>query len=104
MEFDKLEKLDHTARELFNRAGVRPGDVIFIVTVKKGRLFLGGKTVVVRICGQREAEEVRNPASGMLFDATEHPSQGARSIDSARTMRFHVKSWNASWSRGREAQ
>lgn len=71
MEFHKLEKLDHTAGELFNRVGVRPGDVIFVVTVKKGRLLLGGRIVVGKICGQREAEETLK-AAGRIYDATEH--------------------------------
>lgn len=31
--------------------------MIFIVTVRKGKLYLGGKIIVGRVCGQREAEQ-----------------------------------------------
>jgi len=52
---EKSNVLAHTAGNQFRSAGVRPGDRVFIVTVKRGLLHLGGKIVVDRICGQREA-------------------------------------------------
>lgn len=54
----RMPEIGHTAGNMFSKVGVRVGDVIFIVTVKKGKLLLGGKIVVGKICGQKEAEKV----------------------------------------------
>ncbi len=69
---EKSNFLAHTAGNLFRRAGVRPGDTVFIVTVKHGLLHLGGRIVVDRICGQREAAKVLGHKPGELYEAREH--------------------------------
>ncbi len=50
--------LGHTAGNQFRPAGVQPGDRIFIITVVKGKLRLGGALDVERVVGQQEAEEI----------------------------------------------
>ena len=62
-------ELSHTAGNLFRRRGVRPGDFIYVVTVLKGRLFLGSKMEVDKILSQREAKaELGND----IWQASEH--------------------------------
>ena len=68
----RMPTIYHTAGNMFSKAGVKVGDVIFIITVKKGNLILGGKVVVGRICGQREAEATLKVAPGTIYEATEH--------------------------------
>lgn len=41
--------LDHTAGNSFANAGVRKGDAVYVITVKKGELFLVGRMTISRI-------------------------------------------------------
>jgi len=71
----RMSTIDHTAGNLFSKAGVKVGDVIFIVTVKKGKLFVAGKVVVGRICGQKEAEKLLKQDDESwpgLYEAKDH--------------------------------
>jgi len=74
------DALAHTAGNLFTKAGVSVGDTIFIVTVTKGRLLLGGKIVVARICGQGEAVKALGCSPSDIYEAREHII-GAAPID-----------------------
>ncbi|TCK16978.1 hypothetical protein DFR30_0198 [Thiogranum longum] len=82
--------LDHTAGNQFRKAGVGIGDVIFVVTVKKGQLFLGGKIVVTKLCSQSEAENLFKTDFG-LYQANEHLI-GSKNPDRFRpTLKVPVK-------------
>jgi len=50
--------LDYTASNLFRKCGVRKGDIVYPVTVRRGRLFLIGRLIVGQICGRLEAENI----------------------------------------------
>ena len=62
--------LDYIAGNMFRERGVNEGDVVYIVTVKRGRLFLIGRLTVGQICGPAEAARI----VGMddLWSAKEH--------------------------------
>lgn len=49
--------LEHAAGNLFESRGVGVGDLVYIVTVKQGRLFLGGRMRVEKITAQTECDE-----------------------------------------------
>ncbi len=49
-------RLDHTANDQFERAGVEPGDRVYVVATREGRLLLIGRLMVERVVDQREAE------------------------------------------------
>lgn len=70
----RMPTIDHTAGNMFSKAGVKVGDVIFIVTVKMGKLLLGGKIVVGNLCGQREAERIlqKSEDSWPIYQAKDH--------------------------------
>lgn len=54
-EPDSGEPLDYIAGNRFRERGVNEGDVVYVVTVKRGRLFLIGRLSVANICGRAEA-------------------------------------------------
>jgi len=56
-ELQRGATLNHTAANNFRSKGVAPGDVVYIVTVLKGELYVGGKIVVERVVSQKQAEE-----------------------------------------------
>ena len=66
------ELLDHTAGNLFSAKRVGPDDVIYVVTVKHGRLYLLGKLCVARVCGLAEAAKILHRAPESLWDASDH--------------------------------
>ena len=66
------ELLEHTAGNLFKSRGVENDDVIYIVTVKKGNLFLGGCLTVGRICNVKQAAQVLGTTPTKLWKADEH--------------------------------
>lgn len=69
-----MRMIDHTAGNLFSRVGVQPRDVVFIITVKKGKLLLGGKVIVGKMCGQGEAERIleKGEDSWPIYPAKDH--------------------------------
>ena len=48
-------KLSHTAGNLFRSKGVTEGDVVYVITVIDGELRLGGKLVVEKVMGKKQA-------------------------------------------------
>jgi len=63
------EDLDHTAGNEFRKRGVRRGDMIYIVTVIEGKLYLCVRLRADHIVGQKEAERLLNAD---LWKASEH--------------------------------
>lgn len=64
------EVLDHTAGNQFQRRGVGPGDVIYVVTVQDGGLHFLGRFEVEVVCSQKEAEERLGTTD--LWEAADH--------------------------------
>lgn len=64
--------LDHTAGNLFKKRGVGIGDVIYVVTVLSGDLYLCGKMVAADICGVHKAAKYLGCAPEGLWKASEH--------------------------------
>lgn len=62
--------LDHTASNLFRARGVRIGDWIYIVTVKKGILLVAAKLRVDHLVGRYEAQRILS--SSDLWEADDH--------------------------------
>jgi hypothetical protein len=52
------ELLDHTAGNLFQERGIQAGDIVYIVSVIKGSLYVCGKLVVGKICNFDEAAAI----------------------------------------------
>lgn len=52
------ELLDHTASNVFQERGIRVGDIVYVVSVIKGSLYLCGKLVVGKICDIDEAAAI----------------------------------------------
>jgi HNH endonuclease len=52
------ELLDHTAGNLFQERGIRAGDIVYVVSVVKGSLYVCGKLMVEQICGTNEAAAI----------------------------------------------
>jgi len=63
-------QLDHTASNLFERRGVRQGDFLYVVTVRRGKLFVAGRMQVEAILSQKEAE--RHLKTRNLWLASDH--------------------------------
>lgn len=63
------ELLHHTAGNLFQERGVGIGDVVYVVSVIKGSLYICGKLVVGRICKSDEAAAILDYEP---WDAEEH--------------------------------
>jgi hypothetical protein len=68
----RLDDLDHTAGNQFRKKGIRAGDVIYIITIFDGKMFLGGKLVVDQVVGKQMAAEILDTSPGMLWDAKDH--------------------------------
>ena len=60
----------HTAGELFRARGVKRGDIVYGITVRRGTLFVAGKIEVGKICGKAEA--AASLGSDDLWEASEH--------------------------------
>jgi hypothetical protein len=79
--------LDHTAGNLFYERGIRPGDIVYIVSVIKGSLYVCGKLVVGKISEDiNEAATILGCESEKLWPADEHIIAAA-----ATPMNFHLK-------------
>lgn len=62
-------RLTHVAGSSFRQRGVEVGDFIYVVTIKKGDLFLAGRMQVSQMVGQDEAERLLD---SKLYGANEH--------------------------------
>jgi hypothetical protein len=83
-ELDSGELLDYIAGNLFSQRGVKEGDVVYAVTVERGRLFLIGRLTVGQICGPAEAARILETEE--LWPAKEHIIAA-----SATPMRFDIE-------------
>jgi hypothetical protein len=52
------ENLDYAASNQFRKRGVRPGDFVYVVTVKAGQILLAGRMHVDRVVSRAEALEL----------------------------------------------
>lgn len=66
------ERLNHTACNQFRKHQVRHGDFVYVITVLKGALHLGGRIRVDRICTQREAARYLGTKPEDLWEADDH--------------------------------
>lgn len=64
--------LNHAACNSYSERGLKIGDWVFILTILKGKLFLGGKIRVDKLCSLIEAAEFFNCEPAELWDAEEH--------------------------------
>lgn len=64
--------LDHIAGNLFTKRGVGVGDVIYVVTVLSGNLYLCGKMVAAKICDAHQAARYLGCQAEDLWEASEH--------------------------------
>lgn len=64
--------LDHCSGNLFKKRKLQLGDIIYVVTVLKGKLYLCGKMKVEKICGLEEAAEFIGANPNELWRAPEH--------------------------------
>lgn len=78
--------LDHTASNEFRKRGVSVGDVIYICSVIKGRLFLVGSIEVAAILSQKQARTYLKTDD--VWEAKDHIVCGP---DRAMPMRFDVE-------------
>lgn len=62
--------LDHTANDHFSEKGIAPGDAVYIVTVKKGKLLVAAKIIVGQVCNTTEA--ARALGTSDLWNALDH--------------------------------
>src|SRR5437764_1485926 len=83
-EPDSGEPLDYIAGNMFCERGVKEGDVVYVVTVKRGRLFLIGRLTVEQICSPAEAARIIETED--LWPAKEHIIAA-----SATPMRFDIE-------------
>jgi hypothetical protein len=86
------ERLVHIAGNLFNKRGVEVGDIVYIVTVFSGNLFLCGKLKVGKLCDVHQAAKDLECKPQDLWEASEHivaseatPMRFDRSVPSAIT-------------------
>jgi hypothetical protein len=66
------ELIQHTASNLFTARGVKQEDIIFIITVIAGKLYLLGKLKVGTITNIREAAKIFQTEASSLWQAREH--------------------------------
>ena len=63
------ERLVHTAGNLFVRRKLGHGDIVYIVTVRRGTMFLIARMKVDRIVTKREAQRILKEE---VWDASDH--------------------------------
>jgi len=64
--------LKHISGNSFTKRGVKVGDAIYVVTVKKGKLYLCGKLIVGKFCNVYEAAKDLGLPPEELWQAAEH--------------------------------
>src|SRR5689334_10151533 len=91
--------LNHLAGSRFLKRGVKPGDFVYLVTVKKGELYLVARMEVGEIVDTQEAAILLKRDPEELWDAEEHlmakPGSGTCmifdrwvSLDVTKSLRF----------------
>jgi hypothetical protein len=71
-EEQEEEYLTHVAGNRFLQRGVKPGDFIYVVTVKKGELYVLARMEVGEICDQYEAAHLLDCEPDQLWNAPDH--------------------------------
>ena len=66
------ELLTHLGGNRFLKKGVRPGDWVYLVTVKKGELYLLSRMEVAEIVDREEAARLLDCSPDELWQAAEH--------------------------------
>jgi hypothetical protein len=66
------DRLNHIAGNLFQERGVRVGDMVYVVTVIKGSLYVCDKLIVGKICDVGEAAAILDCEPEELWEANEH--------------------------------
>lgn len=79
----KKDLLMHTASNMFCERHVESGDIVYVVTVIKGKLYLLGKMQVVEVCTRERAAELLGDDPENLWEANDHIV-----AESATTMNF----------------
>jgi hypothetical protein len=68
--------LDHISGNVFTERGLAPGDLVYVVTVLKGKLYLLGRMEVGLICTPQEAGAILGCDPEELWQADEHVIAG----------------------------
>ncbi len=68
----KRALLTHLSGSQFKNRGIEVGDIGYVVTIKKGRLFLCGKLEVGSYCSLSEAAKITGLSPDKLWQAKEH--------------------------------
>ena len=63
---------EHCAGSQFLSRGVRPGDRVYVVTNIGGRMYLGARMVVLKVCSAEEAAEHLGVTPHQLYPGREH--------------------------------
>jgi hypothetical protein len=67
---ESSKELDHTASNMFRDRGISKGDNVYIITVKRGQLFLLCKLTVGYVCGFEKAARLLKTEN--LWGADDH--------------------------------
>ena len=95
------EPLAHTAGGRFSSAGIEEGDIVYVVSITQGQLFVIGRMEVMKIASTEEAAEFLKTDD--LWEAEEHllaregsttPCNYLNSVESetVKQLRFHTSS------------
>jgi hypothetical protein len=63
------DKLDHTANRQFRARNVQPGDRIYVLATRDGRILLLGRMIVEELTDQARAEQAFGPG---IYEAPDH--------------------------------
>jgi hypothetical protein len=70
-DFNKeYEPIRHSAANTFLQRGVAPGDMVYILSLTDGHLFLGGRMTVKRIASNDQAVQILRPDE--FYEADQH--------------------------------
>lgn len=67
---DENEPINHSAGNSFTKRGISPGDVVYIISMIEGQLYLGGKMTVDQILGYDDAVDFFGHDN--IYEADEH--------------------------------
>ena len=63
---------EHIASNLFRKKAIKVDDVVYVVTIIAGKLFVSSKMVVEIVCNKMEAATALNMDANELWDAADH--------------------------------
>ncbi len=67
---DQVDGLRHAANDQFTDVGVEPGDRVYILATRDGRLLLLARLTVEQVVGQAEAERILGTDN--IYEARDH--------------------------------